>query len=470
MGLNFIDNNDDFDIPVINQNSAGVKNRENSALSYGAPTQRVVEMTDDFPVNQVQPGAKSYSQNIGNQTQPGMNPYNTNSANISPAGANTINVAGTINFANTANNINPSNAAGRNSAKKVDLKKLLEEAREDGCSDIHITAGTAIAIRKFGELKILRDSIPTLKESEDMIYSLMDEADIEKFKSGKDVDIATADKDGNRMRVNVYRQRNNIACSIRLINSKIPTLEELGMPPAVKAFADSKGGLVLITGPTGSGKSTTLASMINYINGKYARHIMTIEDPIEYVYPFDKAMIHQRQVGKDADSFASALRSSLREDPDIILVGEMRDYETISAAITAAETGHLVFSTLHTKSAGQTIERIISESPIEAHQSIISQLSTVLVGCVTQELVPLADGTGRVAATEVLINNMAITNLIKEKKLNQINSTLQTNMSTGMHTLNNSLLRLVRSGKITSEEAMAHSNARSDLSKDLLSI
>ena len=350
----------------------------------------------------------------------------------------------------------------------MDFEKLLLDARKENCSDIHITAGTAVAVRKYGELMILKDDIPTLKESEDVIYSMLDEEEKRILESGKDVDFSTTDQDGNRLRVNVYRQRNNLACSIRLINSQIPTIEQLGMPQILRTFADSKGGLVLITGPTGSGKSTTLASMINYINKKYSRHIITIEDPIEYVYPFDKAMIHQRQVGKDVDDFATAVRSSLREDPDIILVGEMRDYETISAAITAAETGHLVFSTLHTKSAAQTIERIISECPIESHQSIVGQLSSVLVGIVTQGLIPRMDGMGRVAATEVLVNNMAVANLIKERKFSQINTTLQTGMSSGMHTLNASLMQLVRTGKISREDALNHSNAPSDLAKEML--
>ena len=346
------------------------------------------------------------------------------------------------------------------------LDELLAQARQDHCSDIHITAGTATAVRRYGELKILTDQVPTLEESENMILSMLDETDKQILSSGKDLDVSTTDSEGNRMRVNIYHQRNNLACSIRLIDKNIPTLEELGMPPIVREFAESKGGLVLITGPTGSGKSTTLASMINYINRNMARHIITIEDPIEYVYPFDKAMIHQRQVGKDVDSFATALRSSLREDPDIILVGEMRDYETIRAAITAAETGHLVFSTLHTKSAAQTVERIISECPIEAQQSIIAQLSAILVGVVTQELVPLYSKDGRVVATEIMVNNTAISNLIKERKLNQINTALHSGLSQRMHTLNNSLSHLIKMGMITKEEALKHSNAPADLSKN----
>lgn len=432
MGFQLFGGNDD--IPVINQSKKVVQVGTPDMVGTRKTVQQVVEMDDTFT-----------------RKTPTKSEMTNNNQSVNSS----VTVNAGFDFTLLGNG-------------KSDLNSLIKMARDNDCSDIHITAGTAIALRKYGELVILRDSIPSLLESQDMIYSLMDDMDRKRFENNEDLDLATTDEEGNRMRVNVYRQRNNVACSIRIINSNIPTLDQLGMPPAVKTFADSKGGLVLITGPTGSGKSTTLASMINYINRKYAKHIMTIEDPIEYVYPFDKAMIHQRQIGKDVDSFAAALRSSLREDPDIILVGEMRDYETISAAITAAETGHLVFSTLHTKSAAQTIERIISESPIEAHQSIISQLSTVLVGSVTQELVPVAVGKGRVAATEVLVNNMAISNLIKEKKFSQINSALQTGMGAGMHTLNASLIQLVRTGKITKEEAMLHSNSPAELGKELM--
>ena len=292
------------------------------------------------------------------------------------------------------------------------LGKLIDEAREKKCSDLHITAGTAIAMRRYGVLHMLNE-VPTLEESEEMILSMLSEDEIRKVRGGADLDVAYAYKDGIRVRGNIYHQRNNLAASIRMIDTNIPSFEELGLPPVVKELASKKDGLVLITGPTGSGKSTTLASMIDYINVTQAKHIMTVEDPIEYVYKYGKCMIHQRQVGKDVPDFATALRSCLREDPDIIMVGEMRDFETINAAITASETGHLVLSTLHTKSAAQTVERIISACPIEAQPTILTQLSTVLLGVVTQELVPLSNGEGRVAATEIMLNNTAVANLIK---------------------------------------------------------
>lgn len=350
----------------------------------------------------------------------------------------------------------------------MDLFELIADARDSKCSDLHITAGTAVAVRKYGVLHILEDYIPTLEESEAMIMSLLDEEDKAKVLKGRDIDVSSTDTQGRRFRANVYHQRNNLAASIRLIESEIPTIEQLGMPSILKTFAEAKSGLVIITGPTGSGKSTTLASMLNLINKTQSKHIMTIEDPIEYVYKYDKAMIHQRQVGKDVPDFATALRSCLREDPDIIMVGEMRDYETINAAVTAAETGHLVLSTLHTKSSAQTVERIISCCPIEAQQTLVSQLSSVLVGVVTQELIPLIDGSGRVAATEVLVNNTAVSNLIKERKINQINSALQSGMQIGMHTMNSSLSRLLSAGRISKTDALRHSNNPAEFEKNFM--
>lgn len=347
----------------------------------------------------------------------------------------------------------------------MQLSELIKEARENNCSDLHITAGTAVAVRRYGVLHML-DEVPTLEESERMIFSMLTEEEIKKVKKGMDLDVAYADENGARVRGNIYHQRNNVAASIRLVKPNIPSFEDLGLPSVVRDLASKRDGLVLITGPTGSGKSTTLASMINYINETQAKHVMTIEDPIEYVYRYGKCMIHQRQVGKDVPDFATALRSCLREDPDIIMVGEMRDFETINAAITAAETGHLVLSTLHTKSAAQTVERIISACPIEAQPTVLTQLSSVLLGVVTQELVPLISGEGRVAATEVMLNNTAVSNLIKERKINQIQTVLQSNLQFGMHTMNHSLSQLIRSMRISREEARLHTYAPADLDKN----
>lgn len=346
------------------------------------------------------------------------------------------------------------------------ISELIDSARSEGCSDLHITAGTAVAFRKFGQLIVKDDIVPSLDESEAMIFSLLSRNEIDIVNQGKDLDIALTDDRNGRLRINVYHQRNNLACSIRLLEKKIPTFEELGINKKILAnFAERRSGMVLVTGPTGSGKSTTLASMIEYINKTQARHVITVEDPIEYVFDHKKAMIHQRQVGRDVDSFATALRSSLREDPDVIMVGEMRDFETISAAITAAETGHLVLSTLHTKSAAQTVERIVSACPISARDTVIHQFASVLAGVITQELIPLKDGTGRIPCTEVMVNTKAISNLIREQKTNQINALLQSNMSLGMHTMSHSMMQAYKFGKITKDAALAHYSSPEDLEK-----
>ena len=341
------------------------------------------------------------------------------------------------------------------------LEELIRYAKENHCSDIHITVGTALAIRRYGTLQILEPA-PSAEESRDMIFSILDQEQVHKASAGEDLDVGCMLRDGTRIRANVYHQRNNLAASIRLLDDTIPSFEKLGLPPIVKNFAELPNGLVLVTGPTCSGKTTTLASMIDYINKNTSKHIMTIEDPIEYIYPHNRAMIHQREVGRDVDSFATALRSALREDPDIILVGEMRDFETIQAAITAAETGHLVFSTLHT-----TVERIVDACPIDGREQVRAQFANVIRGILTQQLIPLADGNGRVVATEVLNANYAISNLIRENKSVQITSAIQSGMREGMHTMNNDLIRLVHESKITKQDAMRVSTVPAELEKML---
>ncbi len=349
----------------------------------------------------------------------------------------------------------------------MELKELIRRAREKNCSDLHITAGEAVAVRRFGELKLL-DIVPSIEEAEEMIYSILDENDIRSVQSGKDIDVASSDETGGRLRINIYHQRGNIAASIRLLDPVIPSFEQLGHSGKLFAkLAEKRSGLILVTGPTGSGKSTTLAALIDYINNNMSRHIITVEDPIEYVYGFNKSMIHQRQVGRDVPDFATALRSALREDPDVILVGEMRDYETINAAITAAETGHLVLSTLHTRSAAQTVERIISACPVEAQSALTLQLASVLAGVVTQTLVPRAEQEGRIAATEIMLNNTAVSNLIKEKKTNQIQTVLQSNMQSGMHTMNYSLANLVKTRVISRDVALRFSENPTELAKSI---
>ena len=291
----------------------------------------------------------------------------------------------------------------------------------------------------------------------------MDEAHREAITSERiDADFALVAPDGTRSRVNVFYQQGRAAATLRLLNDSIPTLEELAMPPVLTKLADEPRGLILVTGPTGSGKST-LAAMIDHINKTRSDHIITIEDPIEYVYQGRCSLIHQREVGADVRSFASALRSALREDPDVILVGEMRDYETISAAVTAAETGHLVMSTLHTIGAAQTIDRIIDVCPAGAQNQIRGQLAAVLRGVITQQLLPLAVGKGRCAATEILVGTDAVANLIREGKCYQIPSILQSGAALGMHSLNADLARLVSTGRITREAAERCATNKSDL-------
>jgi twitching motility protein PilT len=267
---------------------------------------------------------------------------------------------------------------------------------------------------------------------------------------------------GARQRVNIYRQQGALTAAIRVINTDTPTFEQLQLPEVLRDLTKEPRGLVLITGPTGSGKSTTLAAMIDYINKNRACHILTVEDPVEYVYKQNKSFIHQRDIGTDIDTFASALRSAMREDPDVILVGEMRDYETISAAITAAETGHLVLSTLHTTGAAATIDRIIDVFPPHNQQQIRTQLASTIKGVITQTLLPKASGTGRVAAFEIMLGSDAILNLIRESKGHQINSTIQMSGKQGMVLLDNCLADLVRKGAVKIEHAREKANDKEE--------
>jgi twitching motility protein PilT len=329
----------------------------------------------------------------------------------------------------------------------VTILDLIRYGRKNDCSDIHLTQELPPVFRKNGQL-FQSDFSQDSKEIRDLIFSMLNVADQEKLLSGKDLDFAYETPEGLRQRVNVYKQQGSYTAAIRLLNDTIPSFEELKLSPIIRKLANEPRGLILVTGPTGSGKSTTLAAMIDYINQNKACHILTVEDPIEYKHNHKKAMVHQREVGRDVPSFASALRSSLREDPDVILVGEMRDFETISAAVTAAETGHLVLSTLHTIGAANTIDRIIDVFPPHGQQQIRTQLASILKGVITQQLVPLATGEGRMAALEVLIGTDAVLNLIRESKTHQLASVMQTGGREGMNTLNAHLAKLVRDQKI----------------------
>lgn len=343
---------------------------------------------------------------------------------------------------------------------------LILNARSMKCSDIHITVGFTTMFRINGQLMEMPLGYSD-EETEEMLLEMLNDSQKAELEKGNDLDFAICTSDGNRQRVNVFRQQGRLAATIRLMNSSIPPLSMLGLPPVLNELAKKPRGLILVTGPTGSGKSTTLAAMIDQINSTRAEHIITIEDPIEYTYEKKMALVHQREVGRDVKDFASALRSALREDPDIILVGEMRDYETISAALTAAETGHLVMSTLHTTGAAQTIDRIIDACPAAIQNQIRTQLAGVLNGVVTQCLIPAVGGKGRVPGTEILIGTDAVCNLIRENKCHQLGSLMQSGAAVGMHTLNGDLSRLIQTGQITKDQAMKYTNDRRELEQYL---
>lgn len=342
------------------------------------------------------------------------------------------------------------------------LDDMLLFARSNHCSDLHLQVGSSPVIRKNGRLMDYPAQISDAQTTE-MILSMIREDLLDDLKSGKDLDFTYVSQGSNRQRVNVYRQQGKLCAALRIINDEILTLDQLHMPAILKDLAMEPRGLVLVTGPTGSGKSTTLAAVMDYINERKDCHILTIEDPIEYVYQQKKAMIHQREIERDVESFDMALRSALREDPDVILVGEMRDYETISSVITLAETGHLVFSTLHTIGAAKTIDRIIDVFPQHKQAQIRMQLAGILKAVITQQLLPKADGSGREAALEIMTVTDAVSALIRESKVHQINSLIQTGMSQGMQTLNFALAQLVRSGKVTKEVATKYSDDPNEL-------
>ena len=335
----------------------------------------------------------------------------------------------------------------------TNIRELLEKAYEEHASDLHIIVNSPPILRIDGELRSLGGYPLSRVDTEKMAKDLIPELLWEHFIEQGEVDFNYELEGKSRFRLNAYHQRNSISIAIRTIPATIPTIADLNLPKTLEDLMDKPQGLVLVTGPTGSGKSTTLAAMINYINRNFAKHIITLEDPIEYVHQHIKSVINQREVGTDTKSFANGLRASLRQDPDIILVGEMRDLETISTAITAAETGHLVLATLHTSSAAQTIDRIIDVFPPHQQRQIRLQVSNVLQGIISQRLFPVCKGGGRVAATEILINTPSVANLIRNEKIYQIQNVLQTSRAQGMHTLEMSIQSLVKNGTISYESA-----------------
>lgn len=335
-----------------------------------------------------------------------------------------------------------------------EIKGLLDLAIEKKASDLHLTVGIYPALRIQGQLTPLTDrEILTPENAEKLIKSFMTEEQKERLLERKELDFSFAYKDV-RLRANVYFQKGYLAASLRLIPKEIRTLSQLNLPPILERFTTPSQGFVIITGPTGHGKSTTLASLIEIINKNRQGHIITIEDPIEYVFEHKKCLISQREVGSDTNSFARALRAALREDPDVVLVGEMRDLETMEAALTLAETGHLVFTTLHTNSAAQTVDRIIDVFPPHQQMQVRLQLANVLTGIVSQRLIPRVSGE-RIVACEILIATPAVRNLIREAKTHQIPNVIQTSAAEGMIALDKVLAELVSKGEITIDDALA---------------
>ncbi|MGN1267790.1 MAG: type IV pilus twitching motility protein PilT, partial [Dorea sp.] len=339
---------------------------------------------------------------------------------------------------------------------KKNLNEIMKRAIGYNVSDIHITVGKPVVFRIDGELVNSDSEVITPKDVEELAYPLFkDNARlVEEFESDGEIDFAQSTADGTRFRVNVFHQRGSMAMVMRLLPHVVPTPQQLGLPKAVEDLCSLQRGLVLVTGATGTGKSTTLASLIAMINKKYNKHIITLEDPIEYVHCHDKSVVNQRELGTDTVSYANALRAALRQDPDVILVGEMRDLETISTAITAAETGHLVFSTLHTNNAASTIDRIIDVFPPYQQQQIRVQLANVLEAVISQQLIHKDGVNGRIAAFEVMLANPAIRNLIRENKSFQIPSHILTNKKIGMQTMDDALFELYVSGKISADDCL----------------
>jgi twitching motility protein PilT len=349
-----------------------------------------------------------------------------------------------------------------------DFSEVLRRMVEVSASDVHLTAGFPPAIREKGKI-VAMEGFPVLsgQETREVVYSILNDDQRKRFETAKQLDFAYAIPGVARFRVNCFFQRGSVSAAFRLVPQQIPALDSLGVPQVLRELTQKPRGFVLVTGPTGSGKSTTLAAMIDVINVDRQDHILTIEDPIEFLHDHKRSIVNQREVGADAPDFALGLRAALREDPDVILVGEMRDLETISTALTAAETGHLVFATLHTQSTAQTVDRIIDVFPPQQQGQVRTQLSIALQGIVTQQLLPTADGMGRVVACEVLVPTPAIRNLIREGKTHQIYAAVQTSGAVGMQTMDADLARLVRAGRITRSLAEQRASVPEELKRRL---
>jgi len=346
----------------------------------------------------------------------------------------------------------------------TNLHELLQLMAERGASDLHITTGSPPQLRINGKLTPIGSTALAASDTKQMCYSILTEAQKHRFEEENELDLSFGVKGLSRFRANIFVQRGAVSGAIRSIPFQVKSFEELGLPPVARELVKKPRGLILVTGPTGSGKSTTLASMIDKINSERQEHIVTIEDPIEFVHNHKMCVVNQREVHADTHSFKNALKYILRQDPDVVLIGEMRDLETIEAALTISETGHLTFATLHTNSSVQTINRIVNVFPAYQQPQIRAQLSFVLEGVISQQLLPRKDGVGRVLALEVMVPNPAIRNLIREDKIHQIYSIMQTGQSKfGMQTMNQSLYDLFTRGLITKDEAIGRSTVPDEL-------
>jgi len=348
---------------------------------------------------------------------------------------------------------------------EMNFADVLLEVIRVNASDLHLTVGSPPMVRERGELRALDYPALSSQDTREIVYSILTNDQRQRLETDWQIDFAYSIPGRARFRVNAFHQRASIGAAFRLVPSEVPELEDLGLPPVLTDFTNKPRGFVLVTGPTGSGKSTTLAAMVNRINRERREHIMTIEDPIEFLHKHRSCIVNQRELGADAPSFALALKAALRQDPDVILVGEMRDLETIATALTAAETGHLVFATLHTQDTAQTIDRVVDVFPPEQQHQVRVQLSVALQGIVTQQLLPTADGQARTVATEVLIPTPGVRNLIREGKTHQIYSALQTGGAHGMQTMDASLADLVRQHKITRELAESRASSKDELKR-----
>ena len=346
----------------------------------------------------------------------------------------------------------------------VDLADLINIVLRSGASDLHITAGTPPLMRLHGGLQAIKGPVLTSTDTRELIYGILTEDQRKRLETDLEIDFSYAVPGAARFRVNAYFQRGTMAAALRVVPTVIKPLEELGLPSSLHVWATKHRGLVLVTGPTGSGKSTTLASIINEINEARSCHIMTVEDPIEFLHASKRSMVNQREVGADTRSFPAALRSALRQDPDVIMVGEMRDLETIQIALTAAETGHLVFATLHTSDAPQTIDRVVNVFPPFQQQQVRVMLANALEGICCQQLVPTIAG-GRVVVCEVLMPTPGVRNLIREGKTHQIYSAIQTGGQYGMQSLDASLAALVRTGMISQKDAAERATSEDELAR-----